>query len=102
MPYARRIKNGLATLAMMRKGCCPEAEPPLAVVSGLWCGILRDKLRAFGPIPERETVSDFEDIMSCLADRGMHVPARWSKVTPEQSRAAFREIIQIARRRGAI
>lgn len=99
--YGKLGHYSLAALATMRRGCCPDAEPLLAVVPGLWCGILRDKLRALGAYPEAGPIAAFDETMGCLADRGVRLPDRWDRFTAEQSRAAFREFSRIARRRGS-
>jgi hypothetical protein len=86
----------LAALAVMRSGCCPDAEPLTAVVPGLWCGILRDKVRLFSAMPERTTVSDFERTMTCLARRGTVLPAHWATVPAGRGQRAFEEFLAIA------
>jgi hypothetical protein len=86
----------LSALAVMRSGCCPEAEPLTAVVPGLWCGILRDKVRLFSAMPERSTVADFERTMTCLARRGAVLPAHWATVPAGRGQRAFEEFLTIA------
>jgi hypothetical protein len=92
----------LAALAMMRAGCCEGAEPLLAVVPGLWCGILRDKLRALGPMPDEAAFDDYAETMTCLEERGVRVPERWHGPTDEARRDAMRAFLQNAWRRGDI
>jgi hypothetical protein len=86
----------------MRSACCVDPEPLLAVVPGLLCGILRDKLRAIGPDPEPSAVVDLERTMKCLSKRGVHLPERWDRIPAEESRAAFRRFVDVARLRGAL
>lgn len=86
----------LAALAVMRSGCCPDAEPLSAVVPGLWCGILRDKVRLFTAMPERSSVADFERTMACLARRGAVLPAHWATVPAGRGQRAFEEFLTIA------
>jgi len=89
----------LAALAMMRGGCCVDREPLAAVVPGLWCGVLRDKLSSFTPLPERSTVQDYERSVSCLVRRGARLPAHWATVPAGRGRRAFDEFLEIARSR---
>ncbi len=86
----------LAALAVMRSGCCPDAEPLTAVVPGLWCGILRDKVQLFTAMPERSTVAAFEQTMTCLARRGAVLPAHWATVPAGRGQRAFEEFLTIA------
>lgn len=92
-PYA------MAALAMMRRGCCPDAEPLLAVVPGLWCGILRDRLRAFDSAAWSGPVQDYEETLRCLFERGVHLPERWGNGLGADAREAFFEFGQRSRER---
>jgi hypothetical protein len=97
--WTRLGKYSMAALATMRAGCCVAPEPLTAVVPGLWCGILRDELRTFGPAPTADRVTDYEKMMRCLLDRGVHLPERWSRPSPEESEQAFQDFLSVARRR---
>jgi hypothetical protein len=89
----------LAAIATLRAGCCKDPEPLLAVVPVLTCGILRDELRAFGPVPERTAFEAYESTMTCLAARNVRLPPRWAKASKDDSEAAFRRFVEIARGR---
>ena len=97
--WKRLGSQSLAVLATMRSGCCVNAEPLTAVVPGLWCGVLRDKVRLFTALPERTTVSDLERTLGCLARRGARLPAHWATVPAGRSERAFDEFLAIARER---
>jgi hypothetical protein len=81
----------LASLAVMRSGCCPDAEPLSAVVPGLWCGILRDKVRALRPIPDPDGLRDFDATMACLQKRRARLPQHWDKLPASTRQQAFEE-----------
>ena len=97
--WKRFGSRSLSVLATMRAGCCPDAEPLSAVVPGLWCGVLRDKVRLFTALPERTTVADVERTLACLSRRGARVPAHWATVPEGRSERAFDEFMAIARAR---
>ena len=97
--WKRLGSRSLAALAMMRSGCCPNAEPLSAVVPGLWCGVLRDKVRLFTTLPERTTISDLERTLDCLARRRARLPPHWATVPEGRSERAFDEFLAIARQR---
>jgi hypothetical protein len=97
--WTRLGRHSMAALAAMRRGCCIAPEPLLAVVPGLWCGILRDELRAIGPAPTAKGLAGYESMMRCLAARGVRLPERWNAVPPDQSQAAFENFLHTARRR---
>ena len=91
--------RSLAALATMRSGCCPDAEPLTAVVPGLWCGVLRDKVRLFTALPESTTVTDLDRTLICLSRRGARLPPHWATVPAGRSERAFDEFLTIARAR---
>jgi hypothetical protein len=97
--WTRLGRYSMAALATMRAGCCVAPEPLFAVVPGLWCGILRDQLRAFAPAPLASVIADYESMMRCLAARGVRLPERWSRASPEESQATFEEFLRVARHR---
>jgi hypothetical protein len=97
--WTRLGRHSLAALAAMRRGCCVASEPLLAVVPGLWCGILRDELRSVGPAPSAEVIASYESMMKCLAARGVRLPERWNGVPEDLSQAAFEDFLHTARRR---
>lgn len=86
----------LATLAVMRSGCCADAEPLRAVVPGLWCGILRDKVRALAALPDSSSIRAFDETMTCLEKRRARVPEHWSKLPAATREHAFDEILRRA------
>jgi len=98
--WNRLGSHSLAALATMRSGCCIDAEPLTAVVPGLWCGILRDKVRLFSALPEPTTVEDFERTMRCLGRRGARFPAHFTTLPAGRGERAFEEFLSIARARG--
>ncbi|HVU03076.1 MAG TPA: hypothetical protein VHE30_15050 [Polyangiaceae bacterium] len=91
--------HALAALAILRNGCCPAPAPMSAVVAGLWCGTLKEDLRALGPAPTDDELRPHEKRMRCLTRRGMHFPDRFSSVPEEKSMAAFSAFLAVARRR---
>jgi hypothetical protein len=97
--WKRLGPRSLAALATMRSGCCVDAEPLTAVVPGLWCGVLRDKVRLFTALPEQTTIVDVERTLDCLARRGARLPAHWATVPAGRSQRAFDEFLAIARAR---
>ncbi|HEX7669786.1 MAG TPA: hypothetical protein VF395_09395 [Polyangiaceae bacterium] len=97
--WTRLGRYSMAALATMRAGCCALPEPLTAVVPGLWCGILRDELRAFGPAPTAAIVTDYERMMRCLKGRGVRLPERWNETSPEESERAFQDFLRVARNR---
>jgi hypothetical protein len=97
--WKRFGSRSLSVLATMRAGCCPDAEPLSAVVPGLWCGVLRDKVRLFTALPERTTVADVERTVACLSRRGARLPPHWATVPEGRSERAFDEFMAIARTR---
>jgi hypothetical protein len=92
---------GMGALASMRAGCCPQAVPVRAVVPGLWCGILRDRVRQMSAVPERTSYLDVAETLECLRARGVRLPARWYRSPPERQHAASRAFVERARRRVA-
>lgn len=97
--WTRLGRHSMAALAAMRRGCCVAPEPLLAVVPGLWCGILRDELRAIGPVPSTEMIASYESMMQCLTARGVRLPERWNSVPQDESETAFAAFLRTARRR---
>jgi hypothetical protein len=97
--WKRLGSRSLAALATMRSGCCTDAEALSAVVPGLWCGVLRDKVRLFTALPERTTVLDLERTLACLSRRGARLPAHWATVPNGRSERAFDEFLSMARAR---
>jgi hypothetical protein len=92
----------LATLAVMRSGCCADAEPLRAVVPGLWCGILRDKVRALAALPDSSSVRAFDETMTCLEKRRARVPEHWSKLPAATREHAFDEVLRRALERARV
>jgi hypothetical protein len=97
--WNRLGRYSLPALASMRKGCCVDPPYLQAKVPGLWCGILRDTLRAFQAAPVQTNIHEFEMMMTCLEDRGMHLPAHFAEAPPERARDAFADFVRISRHR---
>lgn len=97
--WTRLGRYSMAALATMRAGCCVVPEPLTAVVPGLWCGILRDQLRAFGPAPTGAAITDYQKMMRCLQGRGVRLPERWNRPSPEETENAFQDFLRVARER---
>ncbi len=100
--WTRLGHYSLAALATIRSGCCPSPPRLRAVVPGLWCGVLRDELRAFGPVPTVETVRPFDETLACLRKRGVRLPERWDRISVARSREAFEQFWRIAEARGEV
>jgi hypothetical protein len=98
--FTRLGRYSVAAVAMIRAGCCVTPDPLLARVPELWCGILRDKVRALGPMPEDAAVRDYDEAMRCLREHGMRLPDRWERSPEERTIEAFEQFLGIARGRG--
>jgi hypothetical protein len=98
--FTRLGRFTLAGVAMIRAGCCVSPDPLRAVVPELWCGILRDKVRALGAAPDPRAVRDYDTALGCLDEHGMRLPERWKRIPEERTVQAFEEFLAIARSRG--
>jgi hypothetical protein len=91
----------LASTAVIRRGCCPQAAPIRLPETPGWCEQLQEVLREFAD--ESEKVGDlapkakrFDKAVSCLFGNGIQRPYEYKKAPEEPNRQAFQQFLSHA------
>ncbi len=87
----------LSAVSALRHDCCDSAKPLKAATPTRACPSLEDAVNAVGAEASPTTLVQYEEAAICLQARKIKAPARYRRVTAEQSKKAIGEFFASVR-----